>query len=44
MHEFTGDIDWMTRTKNDSFELELELVPYSEAKPILEKAGLQRRQ
>ena len=44
MHESTGDIDWMTRTKDDSCELELELVPYSEAKPILEKAGFQRRQ
>ena len=24
-------------------ELELELVPYSEAKPVLEKVGFQRR-
>ena len=32
----TGDIDWMER-KDDTFELELEVVPYAEAKSQLEQ-------
>ena len=38
-----GAIGWMTRTKDDCYELELEVVPYSEAKPLLEGQGFQRR-
>ena len=39
----SGAIDWLTRTKDDCYELELELVPYSEAQPLLEKSGFPRR-
>ena len=35
----TGAIVWMTRTKDDCYELELEVVPYSEAKALLNSAG-----
>ena len=43
-----GQIDWLDR-KDDTFELELEFVPYAEAKAmpsakaILEKSGGPRR-
>ena len=38
----TGAIDWMER-KDDCFELELEVLPYAEAAPMLEKAGVPGR-
>ena len=38
----TGDVDWLERV-DDCFELELEVMPYTEAKPILEAAGFQRQ-
>ena len=31
-------IEWIDRN-DDAFEMELEIVPYDEAKPLLEKAG-----
>ena len=39
----TGEIEMMERV-DDTFEIEVEIVPYAEAKPQLEKAGFQRRQ
>ena len=36
----TGDVDWLTRV-DDTFELELEILPYAEAKPLLESSGFQ---
>ena len=38
----TNDLDWLERV-NDTFEMELEILPYSEAKPLLEAAGFPRR-
>ena len=40
MNTRTGAIDWMER-KDDGFELELEVLPYTEAAPLLKKAGFQ---
>ena len=34
----TGNIDWLERN-DDTFELELEVVPYDEATPMLAAAG-----
>ena len=34
----TNDVDWLERV-DDCFELELEVVPYEEAKPLLAAAG-----
>ena len=34
----TGSIDWLER-KDDRFEMELEVVPYSEALPLLKRPG-----
>ena len=31
-------IEWIDRN-DDAYEMELEIVPYDEAKPLLEKAG-----
>ena len=31
-------IEWIERN-DDAYEMELEIVPYKEAKPLLEKAG-----
>ena len=36
----TGAIDWMERN-DDGFELELEVLPYAEAAPLLKLAGFQ---
>ena len=33
----------MMERVDDTLELELEIVPYAEAKPMLEKAGFQGR-
>ena len=38
----TGEIEMMERV-DDTFEIEVEIVPYAEAKPKLEKAGFQGR-
>ena len=38
----TGSIDWLER-KDDCFEMELEVVPYSEALPMLKSAGFPGR-
>ncbi len=39
----TGELEMMERV-DDTFELELEVVPYAEAKPMLEKQpGFQRQ-
>ena len=40
MNMRTGAIDWMER-KDDGFELELEVLPYTEAAPLLKQAGFQ---
>ena len=38
MNMRTGAIDWMER-KDNGFELELEVLPYAEAAPLLKQAG-----
>ena len=38
----TNEVDWLERV-DDCFEIELEVLPYTEAKPLLESAGFQGR-
>ena len=38
----TGAVEKLHRV-NDCYEMELEVVPYAQAKPLLEKAGFQGR-
>ena len=34
------EVEWIDRV-DDCFEIELEIIPYAEAKPLLESAGFQ---
>ena len=38
----TNEVDWLERV-GDCFEIELEVLPYAEAKPLLESEGFQGR-
>ena len=38
----TNEVDWLERV-DDCFEIELEVLPYKEAKPLLESSGFQGR-
>ncbi len=38
----SGDVDLLERV-DDCFEIELEILPYAEAKPLLEASGFQGR-